>query len=373
MSCSKKYVAYVVLDIYPCAIGGMEIFYSKLLPEMAKIEDVALITACKKIESTSFRILRIPKKLFSIRGTGRFATLLFAAKALIKDRRNIKLVHLPYTSNAGRWGFVFPLLTKMFGIKYLLHIHGGGMKPWKKLNADKALFKYASKLLAVSDITKKEYEKRTGRTIEVVFPLIPFISAPESKDEIKLKLKFNPNDKIILFVGSLKELKAPDVLFEAFLQLDESFIKSNNLRLVFVGDGNLREELKNKVSSTSFQQYVTFTGKIPYSEIPQYYRIADIYVIPSKFEGTPKSLLEAMFNKLPVIGSNVNGINNILTHNENALLFDTGKTVQLSRFLSVLIMNDEKSKDLAQSAFNHYYKQFKFENTVYQLKNIYNF
>ena len=43
--------------------------------------------------------------------------------------------------------------------------------------------------------------------------------------------------------------------------------------------------------------------------------------IPSRFEGTPKSLLEAMYNNIPAIGSDVNGINNILTDNKNGFLF----------------------------------------------------
>ena len=140
----------------------MEIFYSKLLPEIAQKENVVLITKCNKIECENFKIITIPDKFLWIPGTGKLASILFTAVELIKLKKNIKVVHLPYTSMGGRWGTVFPLLKWLFGIDYLLHIHGGGMKEWKKLGADKVLFHSASKIISVSDVTKTEYEKKDG-------------------------------------------------------------------------------------------------------------------------------------------------------------------------------------------------------------------
>jgi len=225
----RQSLVYVVFGIYPCSTGGMEIFYNKLLPEIAKTEDVILVTNCNKIESEAFKILIIPNKIFSIPGTTKIASLLYTATTLIRIKKHIKIVHLPYTSSSGRWGFIFPLLTKLYGIKYLLHIHGGGMKKWKRLNADKALFKHATKILAVSDITQREYEKRSGRNIEVVLPLVPFESSSESKEKARKILHISPQERVILYVGSLKGLKAPDVLLDAFVKLGKEFISQNRL------------------------------------------------------------------------------------------------------------------------------------------------
>ena len=74
-----KYVAYIMLDIYPCATGGMEIYYNNLLPEIARHKKVLLITCCNKIKDTNYQIEYISKKLYSIPGTTRIATLLFTA------------------------------------------------------------------------------------------------------------------------------------------------------------------------------------------------------------------------------------------------------------------------------------------------------
>jgi glycosyltransferase involved in cell wall biosynthesis len=363
----KKYIVYVVLDIYPCATGGMEIFYNKLLPAIAEKKNVALITACEKIKTNHYLIYRIPRKILSIPCTGRFAGLFFTALTLIKLRNNIHIVHLPYTSNSGRWGFIFPLLKKYFGIAYLLHIHGGGMRPWEKLNADRFLFRHAFKILAVSNIIKNEYESRSRRKIDVVYPLVPFQAAQADRNDIRNQLGFHVNDRILLFVGSLKELKAPDVLLESFHQMGKKYIEDHQLKLIYVGDGPLKKNLEFKANCLGFKQHVIFTGKIPYNRVPQYYKMSDIYIIPSKFEGTPKSLLEAMFNKLPVIGSNVHGISNIIDHYNNGLLFRPNDSLDLKNNLLWLIHNQEKAAGFAESAFRHFEHNFSFNSTLKQL------
>jgi glycosyltransferase involved in cell wall biosynthesis len=368
----KKYVVFVVPGIYPCSTGGMEIFYSKLLPEIAGKEDVILITKCGQAVHESFTTIHMPERILSLPGTGRFATLLFTAMALAGIRKQIKIVHLPYTSNSGQWGFVFPLLNRLFGIRYLLHIHGGGMRKWKKLNADKTLFKIAARILAVSETTKTEYEKRSGRNIEIVLPLVPFETTVESREALRKKHHMDPHDRVILFVGSLKELKAPDVVLEAFVRLGDKFVSANRLKLIFVGSGPLSASLKNRVNSLRWGKRVIFTGLVPYAEIPQYYRLADIYVISSHFEGTPKSLLEAMFNRLPIIGADVNGINSILTHNVNALLFEKDNADQLRQCMKDLVTDTDKAEVLSKEALARFNEGYNFDNTVVQLEKIYN-
>ena len=370
---NSEFVVYVVLDIYPCATGGMEIFYYKLLPEIANTENVILITACNKVEANNFRIFRIPKKILFLPGTTRFGSLFFTALTLIKLKDRVKIVHFPYTSSSGKWGFVFPFLRRYFNIKYLLQLHGGGMLPWRRFLADGKLFKYADQLVAVSTIIKKEYEKRTGRKIELVYPLVPFKKSDESRVAIRRKLKFDQDDKIILFVGSIKKIKGPDVLLKAFIKLGKEFIENHKLKLTFIGDGHLKDKLISTVKSAQFQNYIFFTGKLPYAAIPQYYKMSNIYVIPSEFEGTPKSLLEAMYNQMPIIASDVNGINDILTHEKNALLFENGNAQQLQNRIMLLVKNTEMANDLALNAFNHYKRSYQFKKTVEQLVSTYNF
>lgn len=368
----RKYIVFVVMGIYPCTTGGVEIFYNKLIPEIAKNEDVILITNCKRIKPVGYRINKISEKILFIPGTSKLASILFTSWALVGLRKNIKIVHLPYTSNAGYWGFVFPSLKKRFGINYLLHIHGGGMRPWGTKNKDKVLFNYADRIIAVSNVIKEEYEKRSGKNIKIVLPLVPFKSVSDGKQEIRINYRFHPQDRIILFVGSLKEIKSPEVLLDAFLSIDKSLIIDKKLKLIFVGDGILKDKLKIKVRSSGYDEYVSFIGRVPYQDIPFFYKMSDIYVIPSKFEGTPKSLLEAMFNKLPIIGANVDGINNILRDNEDALLFESGNSEDLKIKIIYLLQNDEKLNYLSNAAWIKFSNFFSYQTTIQELLKIYN-
>lgn len=368
---NRKYIVHIVLNIYPCSIGGLEIFYSKLLPEMSHKLDVLLITGCQRTISCNFPVVKIRKRFLSIPGTGKFAGLFFSALKLISLRKQIKIVHLPYTANSGRWGFVLPFLKYFFGVKYLLHLHGGGMKKWKPFDGNRALVKHANKLIAVSDVIKNEYQKRSGRKIEVVLPLVPHELAKSSREILRQKLNIDPQEIVILFVGSLKELKAPDVLLEAFSQLGREFIRREKLRVIFVGDGKLREKLERAVNEQDLSEYVNFAGIIPHANIADYYKIADLYVITSHFEGTPNSLLEAMFNKLAIVGSDVNGINNILTHGQDSLLFEKNNSGDLNAKLLELLGNREKWDSLGEAAYKKYLERFSFNETVNKFIEVY--
>jgi glycosyltransferase involved in cell wall biosynthesis len=367
----SKYVVYIVPGIYPCSTGGMELFYHHLIPEIAKKLNVIMITSCNKVHAIDFTIIKIPDRIISIPGTARFAVLFFTAVNLIKMRKKIAVVHLPYTSNAGKWGFIMPVLRRFFGIRYLLHIHGGGMRKWKRMNADQALFINAEKILAVSEVTRTEYEKRSGRDIQVVFPMVPFKMVEKDKEEARAELGFNADDRIILFVGSLKGLKAPDVLLNAFILLGDQYIQEQKLKLVFVGDGVLKTQLKSAILQHGFEESVIIKGKVQNELVPPYYRAADIYVIPSHFEGTSKSLLEAMHSGLPIIGSDVNGINNLLENNRDAFLFIPNDPEDLSKQIDKLIRNPQVMIALGAKAIEKYNKLFSFEKTIDDLTNIY--
>ena len=369
---TKKAITYVVLEIYPCYIGGLEIFYHKLLPAISERFDVILVTNCRKAKNDRYQIEKTSRKLFSIPGTTRFATLFFTALKLISLRRKIEIVHIPYTSNGGRWGFVFPFLKRFFGIKYMLQIHGGGMGKWKRFNADRSLFKHADKITSVSEITKAEYEKRSGRDIEVVFPLVPFEKPELSKTELRAQLNIDPEEFVILFVGSLKDLKAPNILLDAFLAFGLDTIAAKKLKLIFVGDGHLKPVMEKQVEQANAQAHVQFTGKVPNEEVPGYYNSADLYVITSQYEGTPKSLLEAMFNELPIIGSRANGIENVLTHKHNGLLFDIDDSAGLHEMINEALADGELRKSMGAEARVKYDADYSFGQTIDGLTRIYN-
>ena len=129
-----------------------------------------------------------------------------------------------------------------------------------------------------------------------------------------------PNGLLYLFVGVVAERKGVSYLLSAW----EEHIKthSNDL-LMIVGDGNQLEELKGEYGCLDS---VRFTGRVEYEKIPQYYAIADVFVLPTIEDNWSLVIPEAMACGLPVTTSIYNGCHPELVHKDiNGITFDTYK------------------------------------------------
>ncbi len=114
---------------------------------------------------------------------------------------------------------------------------------------------------------------------------------------------------LIIFIGRLIPEKNLELLIKA---CERS--KGWNLRII--GSGPLENQLREMGNKSK----VEFRGAVPNEELPVLINQAQAFVLPSRFEGSPKALLEAMACGLPVIGSNVPGIREIIQDNINGIL-----------------------------------------------------
>lgn len=139
----------------------------------------------------------------------------------------------------------------------------------------------------------------------------------------------------ILYVGRLEPYKGIETLLKAFASASKRV--EGNVRLRIVGDGSLRAELEAAAGSLSVADAVTFSGWVSSNDIPDVYRNADIYVLPSVVEGMPNGLLESMAAGLPAIASTVPGVEELLVHGTTGLTFAPGDTNALADNLCELI------------------------------------
>jgi glycosyltransferase involved in cell wall biosynthesis len=278
-------------------------------------------------------------------------------------KNQIDIVYVPYTSNSH---LAYPMLLakKIFDIPYIISIHGGGMHPWKLKTPHRLFFKHADDIVGVSKTIKDNYEKRSNSKITIIPPLIPFKESGIPKHDMRKKYGFKDRDRIILSLGSIKKIKGSNILLEAFINLGREYIEKHNLKLLFVGDGSMRMELEEKSKKIGFEQYIKFLGYVSREKIPEMYGLADIYVIPSLFEGTPITLLEAFYNGLPVIGSNTTGIDNLINHGENGLLFAKEHIQDLNAKIREIVEDKDLSDKLGRNAKNDYQKKYNYENVV---------
>lgn len=366
-----KRIFYFVPSIYPCGRGGMEIYYNFLIDKFSEIRAVGLFTACENYTNPKIRVVYFKRSLLNLPGTRRFYSLLAGFAAILKSRKEIELIHIPYTAFAGKWGYVFVILHFFFKLEYVLMIHGGGMLPWKKLDGSRVFFKYAKSVIAVSELVQQEYESRSKRDISIIYPLVPFVKCKNSKEEIRNQLGISKESFLIIFIGSLKKIKNPSTLIEAVSLFEHDFLEANKIKVLLIGDGEEFNSLNKLVQTKALQQYVTLMGHQKYENISRFYRSADLYVIPSIFEGTSKSLLEAMFNKLPIIASDVQGINNVLKNNYDCLYTIPGDALDLNTKIKMIVEGSVNIKNLGINAYNTFDKKYSYSQMIEKLVNIY--
>jgi glycosyltransferase involved in cell wall biosynthesis len=131
------------------------------------------------------------------------------------------------------------------------------------------------------------------------------------------RLNISDSDKVILFAGRLSRKKQIHLIIEA---LYISRQKGHDWKLIIAGEGPLEKDLKSRVKRFQLNEMVHFVGSISNDQIPLIYNAADIVALPSKDEGIPMMLLEALACGVPVVATKVGGIPEIIRSNMNGVL-----------------------------------------------------
>ncbi|MFC1952493.1 glycosyltransferase family 4 protein [Chloroflexota bacterium] len=152
----------------------------------------------------------------------------------------------------------------------------------------------------------------------------------------------------ILFVGRLEEQKGVDYLIKAYKQVRQEV---PNSRLIIVGPGTrLRGKYEKKVRRSKLKD-VIFVGGKPQSELPRYYKTADVFCAPATgLESFGIVLLEAMAVGKPVVATNIAGYNSVLTHGAEGLLVPPRNEKMLAQALVSLLTNESLRQEMASRA-----------------------
>ena len=163
------------------------------------------------------------------------------------------------------------------------------------------------------------------------------------------------NSEIILgTVGRLYYQKDPITLIKSFKIINDSF---PNTKLVFVGDGPLLDKCQRLINDLSLQDKIKLEGFQKNSK--DYYKIFDIFILSSHYEGLPYALLEAMIMGIPSVGTDVVGIKDLIINGETGYLVKEEDHIGLAAAVINLLNNpsmlsvfSENSKRMTQSNFN---------------------
>jgi len=257
-------------------------------------------------------------------------------------------VGLPAFISARKYNLPFVYEVRAFeedGRADLGEIKQNGLRHKWTRYAETKLMKRADSVITVSEAMKNHIVSR-GVSKKKVF-LVPngvdtrrFAVRPKDK---KLLKKFNLEGYVILGMTSIKPLERADLSIRA---LPNILSKYNKVRLILMCDWPpIKAELISLCNQYGVNDYVTFLDRVDHSEISMYLSIMDVLLIPRERTryntATPLKPLEAMSMGKVVLGSDVDGLTEVIRHCFNGFLFKAGNINDLVE-KCIIICKDEK-------------------------------
>ena len=168
--------------------------------------------------------------------------------------------------------------------------------------------------------------------------------------QVRQFLKVKGIDRLIVgTVAMIRHKKGHRVLFEAFRVLLD---KCSDAVLLMVGDYHSEQDraaFTQQIEELGLKDRLFITGEVPHTQVLAWLKAMDIFAYPSLYEGSPNALLEAMACGLPVVGSQVDGISDLITDGENGISIPAGCVDKLSETL-ILLAKDQELRDQLGSA-----------------------
>ncbi|MBM4136445.1 MAG: glycosyltransferase, exosortase A system-associated [Nitrospira sp.] len=238
------------------------------------------------------------------------------------------------------------------------------------------LFKKVDALFTICEGLKKEMVSRGIPDDKVT--VIPNcvdteVFAPLEYD-LAIADRYGLKDKIVYgFIGSFYHYEGLDILLDSYKNVIK---KNSNTMLFLIGDGPARSALHEKTKQMGLLRNIIFTGKIPHQEIKRYYSVIDFLVYPRKSMRltelvTPLKPLEAMAMGKVVVGSDVGGIKELVTHNKDGFLFKAGDINDLSRLLNDLAFNQNDTGRISKAAMETVHEKHKWDIAVKKYLPVY--
>ena len=246
-------------------------------------------------------------------------------------------------------------LSKLFKDNLYLHMHNDFIKP--KSKKSRAILKKCKKVIAVSDyIAHKIRSVADYNNVETVINGIKteaFDKTYNNSEELKNKYNIRQNDFVFMYTGRVTKDKGVLELLNAFKDMTEKY---DDIKLLIVGSSFFNNGKKNKYIKSlekiadSIKEKVVFTGYIKHDELYKIYSIADVQVVPSKFEDPcPLSVIEGVVSGKPLIVSNCGGIPKLVNKNNAEFVENNAEFVKkLQKAMMYMYNNEERMRNMSE-------------------------
>jgi len=187
------------------------------------------------------------------------------------------------------------------------------------------------------------------------------------KNNLRSKLGFSKDDFLILNVANYKtKQKGHTYLIEALGKVIHDY-NLTNVKLILVGGGGLESELKKQAKDLNIEKNIYFLGFV--KEVFPIYQIADLFVLSSLWEGSPNVVLEAMAYGVPVISTNVGGVQELI--GVNGTIIEPGKSDELAKAITDLIEDEALRNQYSLNGIKLVKERYSMEDNINKLEELF--
>jgi len=243
-------------------------------------------------------------------------------------------------------------LAWMAGIPVRIATHHGivdGITPWReKIHAWMINHNIAQCIVAVSAMTRQKLLEegiQAGRIVVIKNGITPVQIEGVNSAEARKEAGVGADDPFLLAVGRLVYSKAHEILITAMPAVLKKF---PNAKVGICGEGDLRPKLEAQIQSLGLSDSVKLLGQMDHVE--KLLASADVFVMPSLWEGLPIALLEAMSAGLPVIATKVEGVEEVITEGEHGLFVPVENTTALTEAILKLLAEPQLRRKMGAAS-----------------------
>ncbi len=269
-----------------------------------------------------------------------------------------------------------PIIVTAHGLHirqyFFRHTPWSNMLYYLRLNLEKFLYNKADVVIAVSREDQQFIRNKYGRKDCLYIPngisATPSRLISAQRDQLRRELGIPPDKFLCLTIARFDFPKGYDVLVDAIALL-KSQNALHNLHFLFVGDGKLKAPIYRKIQRLGLESVVCLPGRR--EDISNLLNLADLFILPSRWEGLPLTLLEAGAQKTPVLASDTWGIREIVQHEETGLLFPVESSRGLAKVLSEILKNNYDLPTLSENLYALVTQKYSYVNMIKRLKSVY--
>ncbi len=235
-----------------------------------------------------------------------------------------------------------------------------------------AAVRRSDRILTVSETSKNDILRRfkvAAEKVVVIYNAIDerFNVEPSEEQVERVRQRYQLDEQFVLYVGNIKPHKNLERLIEAFDLLRRGGFE--HLRLLIIGDEISKyPALRRTVHVHKLHKSVRFLGFVPIETLAVLYRLADVFVFPSLYEGFGLPPVEAMASGAPVVTSNVSSLPEVV--GEAALLVDPYDPESIADGMRQVLTDDALRETLRARGFAKA-QQYSWQRSVEQVHRIY--